>query len=113
MADTNIVVVSGRLGNDPEPVKGEARLVKFHIACNRGYFDKEEKWIEKTNWLPIVVTGKSGDACMDYLRKGSPVLVHGNLEYRSWETEEGKKMVTYQVMTNSVQFLGGRSNDKE
>jgi len=40
-----------------------------------------------------------------YLHKGSPVMVEGRLESRSWETETGQKRTVIEIRADSVRFL--------
>ena len=58
--------------------------------------------------MGVVVWGKSAEACGENLSKGSPILVDGRLQSRSWETEDGQKRSTMEVVAERVQFLGPR-----
>ena len=56
--------------------------------------------------MGVVVWGKSAEACGEYLKKGSPALVEGRLQSRSWETDKGEKRSILEVVAERVQFLG-------
>jgi single-strand DNA-binding protein len=56
----------------------------------------------------VTVFGAQGENCATYLAKGRPVAVHGRLDWREWETQDGNKRQAVQIVANSVQFLGSR-----
>ena len=61
----------------------------------------------------MVVWGKRGEICNEYLRKGSSVFVEGRLQSRSWQAQDGSKRTTVEINAQNVQFLssaGKRGN---
>jgi single-strand DNA-binding protein len=58
-----------------------------------------------------VVWGRRAEVCGQFLTKGSPVFVEGRLQSRSWQTQDGQKRSTIEVVANSVQFLGRGKGD--
>jgi len=108
MANFNKVMLMGNLTRDPEKryTKGDQPVTRFSVACNRTYTDRqtgEKKQI--VAFVPVVVWGRSAENCAQYLQKGSPVFVEGRLQSRSWETSDGQKRNTLEVVASSVQFL--------
>ena len=65
--------------------------------------------MERT-FVGVVVWGKSAEACAEYLHKGSPALVEGRLQNRSWETEDGQKRSILEVVAERVQFLSNKND---
>ena len=106
----NKVILIGNLGKDPEvrfTPTGQA-VANFNIATSESWTDKtsnEKK--ERTEWHRIVVWGKLGELCGEYLKKGRQCYVEGRLQTREWTDKEGKKKYTTEVVANTVQFLGG------
>lgn len=99
----------GRLVADPElkftAGKGTANTT-FTIAIDDGYGENK-----KTNYIPIVVWGKSAESSANYLTKGSQVAISGKIQTRSYENKEGiKKYITEVVADqfNGVEFLGSK-----
>ena len=112
MADLNRVYLMGNLTRDPElryTPSGMA-VCNLGLAVNREYSDKQGQKQKETTFLHIVVWGKSGEACGQYLKKGRPVLVEGRLQSRSWDGKDGQKNKTIEVVADRVQFLGGRDD---
>ena len=55
--------------------------------------------------------GAQGENCANYLSKGRPVAVEGRLDWREWEAQDGTKRQAVEIIANSVQFLGSRSDN--
>jgi single-strand DNA-binding protein len=110
MAGVNKVILVGNLGADPEvrfTPSGQA-VANFRIATSENWTDKNGQKQERTEWHRIVVWGKLGELCGEYLGKGRQCYVEGRLQTREWNDKEGKKNYTTEVVANNVVFLGGR-----
>ena len=110
MAATNInrVVLTGNLTRDPElrQTPGGTSVCKLRIACNTRRKDSSGQWVDKPNYFDVTVWGAQGENCAQYLQKGRPVAIDGRLEWREWETQEGQKRQSVDIIADSVQFLG-------
>lgn len=106
-ASLNRVFLIGNLTRDPELryVPSGTAVTTFDIAVNRSYTAQSGEKKEDTSFLRIVVWARLAEVCAEYLTKGSPVFVEGRLRSRSWETQEGQKRNTVEVIAQSVQFL--------
>jgi single-strand DNA-binding protein len=109
MASVNKVILIGNLGRDPELryTAGGQPVASFSVATNERWNDREGKPQERTEWHRIVVWGKQGENCANYLAKGRTVYIEGRLQTREWEDKEGQKRKTTEVVAQTVQFLGG------
>jgi single-strand DNA-binding protein len=110
-ASVNKVIIIGNLGAKPELKylpSGQA-VCELRIATNESFTDKQQQKQERTEWHRVVVWGKQGENCAQYLDKGRPVYVEGRLQTRSWDDKtSGEKRYMTEIVANSVQFLGGR-----
>ena len=61
--------------------------------------------------MEITVWGRQGENCAEYLSKGRPAFVEGYLKFSTWESD-GQKRNKLEVVANTVQFLGSRSDSK-
>lgn len=98
----NRIVLIGRLAADPELKTTQSGLsvTSFAIAVDRkGSTDKV------TDWIDIVAWRKTADFICKYFRKGSPIVIEGNLQTRMWEDKDGKKRKTVEVIAESVEFV--------
>lgn len=108
MAKLNKVFLIGNLTRDPELryVPSGSAVTNFTIATNRTYTLQSGEKKEEVCYVRIVVWGRIAEICGEYLSKGSPVFVEGRLQSRSWETPQGEKRSTLEVIAQNVQFLG-------
>jgi len=108
MANFNKVLLIGNLTKDPElryTPQGTA-VVNLRLAVNRRFRDKNQELKEETCFVTAVVWNKQAETCNQYLHKGSPLLVEGRLQSRSWEDNSGQKRNVIEVRAERVQFLG-------
>ena len=63
---------------------------------------------EATNWHRVVLWGKRAELADEYLKKGSPLHVEGELRNRSWTDKDGNKRYTTEVVAHRIQFVGKR-----
>ena len=110
MAGVNKVILVGNLGRDPElryTQNGQA-VANFSVATSENWKDKNTgERQERTEWHRIVVWGRVGENCAQYLSKGRTVYIEGRLQTREWEDKEGQKRKTTEINAQTVQFLGG------
>ena len=113
MASLNKVFVIGNLTRDPELryIPSGSAVATFTVAVNRVYKSQSGEKKEQTSFLRVVVWGRRAEVCGEYLSKGSPVFVEGRLQSRDWETQEGQKRNTVEIVADNVQFL--RAGDKQ
>ena len=107
MVAFNRVILAGNLVRDPEIryLPSGLSVTSFPVAVNSRYRQNNELR-EEVSYFDIVVFGKLGENCAEYLSKGRPVLVEGRLRQRRWESE-GTKRSKIEVVAGVVQFLGG------
>ena len=108
MASFNKVILMGNLTRDPElrTIPSGAQVCNFDLAMNRVYTTQAGERKEEVCYMTIVVWGKQGENCAQYLKKGRQALVEGHLQQRSWTTPEGQKRSKLEVVAERVQFLG-------
>ncbi len=112
MAATNInrVIVTGNLTRDPElrSTAGGTSVCSLRVAVNSRRKDESGQWVDKPNYFDVTVWGAQGENCAQYLSKGRPVAIDGRLNWREWESQEGGKRQSVDIIADSVQFLGSR-----
>src|SRR5579862_5424608 len=106
----NKVILIGNLGAKPELKylpSGQA-VCEMRLATNELFNDKQNQRQERTEWHRVVVWGKTGENCAQYLDKGRSVYIEGRLQTRSWDDKtSGEKRYMTEIVANTVQFLGG------
>ncbi len=104
----NKVILIGRLGSDPEVryTNNGGAVANFNMATNESWTDKSGQKQERTEWHRVVVWGKLGELCGQYLAKGRQAFVEGRLQTRDWADKEGVKRYTTEIVAQNIQFLG-------
>jgi single-strand DNA-binding protein len=112
-SNVNVVVITGNLTKDPElrSTPSGTSVCKLRVAVNSRRKDQSGEWVDKPNYFDVTVWGAQGENCAQYLSKGRPVAVEGRLDWREWESQEGGKRQAVEIIANSVQFLGSRSDN--
>ena len=110
-ANLSKVLIIGNLTRDPELryIPSGAAVATFTVAVNRVYKDQAGEKKEQVSFIRVVVWGRRAEVCGEFLSKGSPVFVEGRLQSREWETQEGQKRSTVEVVADNIQFLRGAS----
>jgi len=104
----NSCVLVGRIASDPEmryTTSGMA-VTNFRLAVSRQR--KSQDGQDDTDWLDIVAFAKSAEFVAQYLDKGSLVGVEGRIQTRQWQTQEGQKRTSVEIVANTVQALESR-----
>ena len=112
MANLNKVFLIGNLTRDPELryIPSGTAVATFTVASGRAYTLASGEKREETCFVRVVSWARQAELCGEYLTKGSPVFVEGRLQSRSWETPDGQKRSTLEVVAQNIQFLGRASS---
>lgn len=107
--------IMGNLVRDPETryTTNQKATTSFTVACGRGN-GKDGKDLG-CDFLPIVTWNAVAEACGKYLKKGSPVLVEGRIQTRSYDAKDGTKRYVTEIVASEVRFLasGKKSGDAQ
>jgi len=98
----NVATIVGNLTKDVEYSVDGPRS-NFTVAVNRVWVKDGEKQ-EETDFIPVVVFGKSAENCMKFLRKGSKVGIEGRISVRNYE-KDGQKRTYTSIVARYVEFL--------
>ncbi len=107
-ASLNKVFLMGNLTRDPEvkyTPKGTA-VCDLGIAINDSYKAQDGTIKETVTYVDVEVWGRTAENCKQYLSKGRPVFIEGQLKLDQWE-QDGQKKSKMKVRADRVQFLGG------
>ena len=110
MPEINYVIVAGNLTKDPtfRQTTNKTPVVNFSVASNRRYKDSSNQWQEDVCYVGIVAWNRLAESCRDRLKKGSAILVDGELQSRSWKTDDGHNRSIVEIKARRIQFLNKR-----
>ena len=104
----NRVVLTGNLTRDPElrSTQSGTSVCSLRIASNtRRKNSASGQWEDKPNFFDVTVWGTQGENAARFLSKGRPVAIDGRLEWREWDSDNGKRQAV-EIIADNVQFLG-------
>ncbi|HIQ57544.1 TPA: single-stranded DNA-binding protein [Candidatus Gracilibacteria bacterium] len=105
----NEVELIGNITKDVElraTASGQS-VASTSIATNRKWKNRQtNEFQEETEFHNIVLWGDLAKEADKNVSKGSKVYIKGRLQNRSWETPEGEKRYTTEVIVESISALG-------
>ena len=105
----NKFMVAGRLTADPEiQTKGESRLCKFTIACDRPKRKGEEN--PETDFFTCTAWNRNADVVVDWFGKGDIITLVGAVHINQYE-KNGEKRNSTEVKVEEIHFSGGKKNN--
>ena len=109
----NCVDLTGRLTKDVELrcTKSGKPVASFTLAVKRRLARPEDP--QQADFFPIIVWGQQGEACSEHIVKGSLVAIHGRLQTRSYEAQDGSKRYVTEVIAEDVDFLASAKKPDE
>ena len=101
----NNVSLVGRLTRDPEikNTNSGSTYARFSIAVDRRGKDAG------TDFINIVAFGKTSEFIERYFRKGQRIGINGRIQTGSYEGKDGKKVYTFDVIAENVEFVESKS----
>lgn len=101
----NLVALIGNLADEPKLEYTQSGVARcgFRIAVQREYADANGQ--RGADFFNVTVWRAGAENCAKYLHKGSKCAVHGSLQSRSYEGQDGVKRVAVSVIAERVQFL--------
>ena len=109
----NQAEVIGNVTRDPElrQTPNGNSVVSFGIATNFSWKDRSGENQEKTEFHNIVAWDELATGIAQNFKKGRKVYIRGRLQTRSWETPDGAKRYTTEVIAENALALGVPSGD--
>jgi len=111
----NSVYLVGTLVQAPEMryTQGGLAILELNVAGNDTVIGDDDRPRELAWYHRVTVFGGQAEQLSNQLEVGSPVLVEGRLNYRTWESQEGQKRSALDVNAQRVDVLtmGARGDD--
>ena len=115
MRGVNKVILIGRAGKSPEIryMPSGAAVAKVSIATSEQWKDKntgEKK--DRTEWHNVVFFGKLAEIVGQYVHKGDPIYICGQLRTNKWQDKSGNDRYTTEIVANEIEFLGSKNQQQ-
>lgn len=102
MSGLNKAIILGNVGRDPEIRRTQdgRPIASFSIATSEQWRDKDSgERKERTQWHNIVCFNEGLCKVIEqYVKKGSRVLVEGQIETRKWTAQDGTDRYTTEIV---------------
>jgi single-strand DNA-binding protein len=107
MPNLNKILITGNLVDDPRVsiLESGVHVARMRLASNQSYKGKDGEWHQKTCYVDVVAWRRTAELVSEYLRKGSPVLVEGELDSSSWQAQDGTQRSKLEIVARRLQFL--------
>ena len=105
----NKVILMGRLTRDPEVRYGGANntaVARFSIAVDRRF---KREGDPDADFFNCVSFGKQGEFVEKYLRKGTKIVLDGEIRNNNYTNREGQMVYGMEIVTNNVEFAESKS----
>ena len=106
----NKAILGGRMTADAElkQTPSGVSVCTFSIAVNRKVAKDAE---QKTDFINCVAWRNTADFISKYFKKGSSILVVGNIQNRAWQDANGNKRYATEVIVDEVNFVDSKSDN--
>ncbi len=106
--------IVGNITRDPEirTTTGGQNVLTIGVATNERWKDKasgEDK--ERTEFHNVVLWGELATLTSQHAKKGMRAHVSGRVQTRSWETKQGTKRTTTEIVADSFSLLGVKNTN--
>jgi single-strand DNA-binding protein len=98
----NQIIIAGHLGADPEVrfTSSGQKVTTLRVAARARRSGKDE-----TIWWKVTVWGEQFDKIIPYFKKGSPIIVFGELSKPEIFTDrEGRPQVSMNITAQNIMF---------
>ena len=112
MASFNKVILMGNMTADPElkQTPSGVSVCSFSIAVNRRF--KSEDGQQNVDFINIVAWRQSAEFVDRYFKKGTPILVCGQIQTRNYTDNQGQKRYVTEVVADEVSFVESKGESK-
>jgi single-strand DNA-binding protein len=107
----NKVILIGNVGNDPEirHLEGGTPVANFRLATSETYTNRNGERITQTEWHNVVVWRGLAEVVEKYVKKGAQLFIEGKIRTRAWDDKDGNKRYTTEIVADTLQMLGKKS----
>lgn len=107
------VILVGNLGRDPEMRYSQSGIpiTNFTLAVNRRRKQPDGSQADETSWYRVSLYRQQAESAVEWLKKGSRVLVEGQIRVRSYVGQDGIERTSVEVDADNFMNLTPRGDD--
>ena len=110
----NHITIMGRLTRDPElrMTQSQTQVASFTLAVDRDFGGRDGAE-RQADFIDCVAWRQTAEFVSKYFSKGRMAVVSGRLQSRKWETREGEKRTSWEVVVDNIYFGDSRREGGE
>lgn len=106
MSSVNKVILIGRAGKAAEVREvGSDKKASFSLATSESYKNRNDEWVENTEWHNIEAWGRLADIAAKYVAKGLTVYVEGSIRSEKYKDKDGNERTATKIRATAIQLL--------
>ena len=108
----NLVILMGRICKDPDITSSQSgtTIARYSIAVDRRFKKEGEP---TADFFTCVSFGKQAEFVDRYLKKGTKIVVTGELQNNNYTNKDGQKVYDTRILTNNVEFAESKRETNE
>jgi single-strand DNA-binding protein len=105
----NLVILMGRLTRDPEVSSSASgtTFARYSIAVDRKFKREGEADADFFNCTSF---GKQAEFVEKYLKKGTKIVVSGEIQNNNYTNKDGQKIYDVRIMVHDVEFAESKGS---
>lgn len=109
----NSVTISGRLTKEVEykATQSGVKVARFTLAVQRSYKDKNGDY--QADFINVIAFRGAADIANNYLNKGELCNVHGRIQTRSFENDNGQRVFLTEVVSDDIQLINTGNHNQQ
>tara|TARA_R100001129_G_scaffold185150_1_gene172215 strand:+ start:530 stop:916 length:387 start_codon:yes stop_codon:yes gene_type:complete len=110
---SNSLTISGNVGQDSELKDvGANKVLNFNVGSNVN-IKTDDGYQDKPIWYQVALWGRQGEALAQYIKKGTPVTVFGEITDAAGYVDKANiAHSSIRVKAHNIKLHGSKSNGK-
>lgn len=106
----NQAILAGRLTADPElkTTQSGISVTQFTIAVNRP--KRKDDNTDTSDFISCVAWKERAELVAKYFRKGSAIMVIGQIQTRTWTDNNNQKRYATEVLVDNIRFVDSKAD---
>lgn len=106
----NQAILAGRLTADPElkTTQSGISVTQFTIAVNRPR--RKDDNTDTSDFISCVAWKERAELVTKYFRKGSAIMVIGQIQTRTWTDNNNQKRYATEVLVDNIRFVDSKAD---
>lgn len=109
----NQAILAGRLTADPElkTTQSGISVTQFTIAVNRP--KRKDDNTDTSDFISCVAWKERAELVTKYFRKGSAIMVIGQIQTRTWTDNNNQKRYATEVLVDNIRFVDSKADAEQ